>query len=207
MMSAWTKFRSKLRAFRAAQAGNVAIIFALASIPIIAFVGAAVDYSRANSVKAAMQGALDSTALMMSKEASTDTSTQLQTNATNYFKALFTRTEATNVQITATYNPTSATAMLLNATASVPTYLTRHHRHQQNRLEPYVDVQVGRNAAARGAGARQHRIDGAERQDDRADCGNQEPAWSVAGCRQRQRRRLCLNYSVREGRQFRPHQL
>jgi Flp pilus assembly protein TadG len=123
MMSAWTKFRSKLRAFRAAQAGNVAIIFALASLPIIAFVGAAVDYSRANSVKAAMQSALDSTALMISKEASTDTSTQLQTNATNYFKALFTRTEATNVQITATYNPTSATAMLLNATASVPTYL------------------------------------------------------------------------------------
>jgi Flp pilus assembly protein TadG len=123
MMSAWTKLRSKLRAFRAAQAGNVAITFALASIPIIAFAGAAVDYSRANSVKAAMQGALDSTALMLSKEASTDTSTQLQTNASNYFKALFTRTEATNVQVTATYNPSSATAMILNATASVPTYL------------------------------------------------------------------------------------
>jgi Flp pilus assembly protein TadG len=123
MMSAWTKFRSKLRAFRAAQAGNVAIIFALASIPLIAFVGAAVDYSRANSVKAAMQSALDSAALMMSKEASTDTSTQLQTNASNYFKALFTRTEATNVQVTAVYNPSSATAMILNATAQVPTTL------------------------------------------------------------------------------------
>ena len=121
MMSAWTKFRNKLRAFRTAQAGNVAIIFALAAIPLIAFVGAAVDYSRANSVKAAMQSALDSTALMMSKEASTDTSTQLQTNATNYFKALFTRTEATNVQISASYNPTSATAMILSASASVPT--------------------------------------------------------------------------------------
>ena len=121
MMSAWTQLRNKLRAFRTAQAGNVAIIFALASIPLIAFVGAAVDYSRANSVKAAMQSALDSAALMMAKEAPTDTSTQLQTNASNYFKALFTRTEATNVQVSATYNPSSATAMILSASASVPT--------------------------------------------------------------------------------------
>ena len=35
-----------------------------------------------------MQAALDSTALMMSKEAATDTSTQLQTNALNYFYGL-----------------------------------------------------------------------------------------------------------------------
>ena len=40
-------------------------------IPIIGFVGAAVDYSRANSAKAAMQAAIDSTALMLSKDAST----------------------------------------------------------------------------------------------------------------------------------------
>ena len=36
--------------------------FALATIPLIGFVGAAVDYSRANSAKAAMQAALDATA-------------------------------------------------------------------------------------------------------------------------------------------------
>ena len=103
MMSVWTKFRSALRAFRVAQAGNVAITFAFATLPIIAFVGFAVDYSRANSVKAAMQAALDSTALMLSKEASTDTATQLQTNAQNYFLALFTRPEAKNVTVTANF--------------------------------------------------------------------------------------------------------
>ena len=74
MMSVWTKFRSALRAFRVARAGNVAITFAFATLPIIGGVGFAVDYSRANSVKAAMQAALDSTALMLSKEAATDTS-------------------------------------------------------------------------------------------------------------------------------------
>ena len=69
MMPVWTKFRNALRAFRAARGGNVAITFAFATLPIIAGVGAAVDYSNANAVKAAMQAALDSTALMLSKEA------------------------------------------------------------------------------------------------------------------------------------------
>jgi hypothetical protein len=63
------KFCRTLAGFRTARGGNIAITFALATLPIIGFVGAAVDYSRANSVKAAMQTALDSTALMLSKEA------------------------------------------------------------------------------------------------------------------------------------------
>jgi Flp pilus assembly protein TadG len=69
----WKKFCHTLAGFRTARGGNVAITFALATLPILGFVGAAVDYSRANSVKAAMQTALDSTALMLSKEAATDT--------------------------------------------------------------------------------------------------------------------------------------
>ena len=47
MMNAWKKFRRTLSAFRVAQAGNVAITFAFASLPIIGMVGAAIDYSRA----------------------------------------------------------------------------------------------------------------------------------------------------------------
>lgn len=86
MMSVWTKFRSALRAFRIAQGGNIAITFVFATLPIIAGVGFAVDYSHANAVKVAMQAALDSTALMLSKEAASDTATQLQTNAINISK-------------------------------------------------------------------------------------------------------------------------
>ncbi len=122
MMSVWTKLRSALRAFRIAQAGNVAITFAFATLPIIAFVGFAVDYSRANSVKAAMQSALDSTALMLSKEAATDTATELQTNAKNYFLALFERPEAKNVTVTADFT-SGSTAMIVTANAEVPTAL------------------------------------------------------------------------------------
>src|SRR6185437_10659335 len=123
MMSLWTKFRSSLRAFCIAQRGNVAITFVLASLPVITGVGFAIDYSHANAVKTALQSALDSTALMLSKEATTDTSTQLSTNATNYFLALFTRPEATNVKVTATYDPNGGSSLVVSASADVPTYL------------------------------------------------------------------------------------
>jgi Flp pilus assembly protein TadG len=76
MMIAWKNFRRKLSAFGADQRGNIALTFLVVALPVIAFVGAAVDYSRANSVKASMQSALDATALLMSKEAATDTDTQ-----------------------------------------------------------------------------------------------------------------------------------
>ena len=70
------------REFRAANTANVTVIFGLATVPIIGLVGAAVDYSHANAVKAALQAATDATALMLSKTAATLTDTQLQTQAT-----------------------------------------------------------------------------------------------------------------------------
>jgi Flp pilus assembly protein TadG len=125
MMNAWKKFRRTLSAFRIAQAGNVAITFAFASLPIIGFVGAAVDYSRANSVKAAMQTALDSTALMLAKEAASDTEDQLKANATKYFKALFTRPEAKDVDVQVTYNTTGGSNIVIQATASLDAEFVR----------------------------------------------------------------------------------
>ena len=118
----WISLRELAARFSADARGNIAITFALATLPIIAFVGAAIDYSRANSVKVAMQAALNSTALMLSKEAATDTATQLQTNAKNYFLALFTRTEANNVTVTANFT-SGSTAMVVTANAEVPTTL------------------------------------------------------------------------------------
>jgi Flp pilus assembly protein TadG len=121
MMTAWTKLARAFRAFCAARGGNVAITFAFATLPIIGSVGFAVDYSHANSVKVAMQAALDSTALMLSREAATDTSSQLQTNALRYFNALFTRPEATNVTISATYTVSGGSQVVVNGSANVPT--------------------------------------------------------------------------------------
>jgi Flp pilus assembly protein TadG len=120
-MTVWTKLNRTIGAFRRANAGNVALTFALASLPIMGTVGFAVDYSHANAVKAAMQAALDSTALMLSKDAATDTNSALQTEALNYFKALFTKPEATNITISATYSTTGGSKVVVNGSANVPT--------------------------------------------------------------------------------------
>jgi Flp pilus assembly protein TadG len=115
------QFLSKWRAFGAAKDGNVVMTFALATLPIVGFVGAAVDYSQANSVRTALQAALDSTALMLSKEAANLTSAQMQTKATNYFMAMFNRPQATSIVITPTYTTTGGSQVTVNGSANVPT--------------------------------------------------------------------------------------
>ena len=121
MLHLWSKLRRAMRDFGSARAGNVAITFALATLPVIGGVGAAVDYSHANSVKVALQAALDSTALMLSKEATSDSSGQLQTNAVKYFNAMFTRPEGTNLAITASYTTSGGSAVVVNGQVDVPT--------------------------------------------------------------------------------------
>ena len=61
-------------------------MFALAIIPVIGLVGAAVDYSQANSIRSGVQSALDATALAMAKSAPTLTESQLQTKASDVFQ-------------------------------------------------------------------------------------------------------------------------
>ena len=123
-MSTWTLIEKLQRAwqrFRAAERGNVVITFAMATIPMVGFVGAAVDYSHANSIKAALQASLDATALAMSKTAGTLSAADLQTKSDAYFKALFTKTEATGIQITATYNTTDGSSLTVAGSANMTT--------------------------------------------------------------------------------------
>ena len=115
--------RQSLANFARADRGNVALTFALATLPIIGGVGAAMDFSHANSVKAAMQAALDSTALMLSRDAATLSNADLQTKAKNYFTALFTRPEAKNVTISATYTASAGSQVVVNGSATVDTSL------------------------------------------------------------------------------------
>ena len=90
------------RAFRGDSRGNVAITFALALIPVFGAVGVAVDYSRANAARTAMQAALDATALMVSKEALNITAAQVQKKAKSYFNAEFKRPEVKSLVTTFT---------------------------------------------------------------------------------------------------------
>jgi len=110
-----------LRELRTANGANVTMTFGLAIIPLIGLIGAAVDYSRANSVKVALQAALDSTALMISKEAAILPEGQIQPKADAYFKALFNRPDATSAPVTVTYTTAGGSQIVLKATASIKT--------------------------------------------------------------------------------------
>lgn len=121
MRNLWKSFARHLATFRRANTGNVAITFAIATLPLVGTVGFAVDYSHANAVKAAMQAALDSTALMLSKDAATLSTADLQTKAKSYFDSLFTKPEAKNVVVSASYTTTGGSQVKVNGAAAVPT--------------------------------------------------------------------------------------
>ncbi|HZD92144.1 MAG TPA: pilus assembly protein [Pseudolabrys sp.] len=116
-----SRCRTSLQAFARARSGNVAVMFALALVPVIAAAGAAVDYSRANSVKADLQAALDSTALMLAKEAATDSNADLQAHALSYFKATFNRPGTEDYTVSATYSTGAGSTIVVNGAVSVPT--------------------------------------------------------------------------------------
>ncbi|MEX0841729.1 MAG: pilus assembly protein [Xanthobacteraceae bacterium] len=103
--------------------GGVAPLLALSIIPIMGAVAASVDYSRAASTRSAMQSALDSASLMLSKEAQDLDGTALGQKATDYFKATFNRPEAVNVAVTADLvQPSQGSFKLtLNGSATVDT--------------------------------------------------------------------------------------
>ncbi len=60
---------------------------------------------------------------MLSRDAATLTNAQLQTKALSYFSALFTRPEAKNIVISATYNTGSGSSVVVNGSATVDTSL------------------------------------------------------------------------------------
>jgi Mg-chelatase subunit ChlD len=105
----------------ASSSGNTTVTFALAFIPIIGLTGSAVDYSRANAIRTAMQAAADSASLALSKSAAGKTADQLTNQASDYFKSSFTRTGAENVRVTASYSSTPSTKLTIDATATMKT--------------------------------------------------------------------------------------
>ena len=101
--------------------GGVAPMFAIAVIPVFGLVGAAVDYSRANSIRAGMQSAIDATSLAMAKLAPTLTQNELQQKTNDYFKAMFNHPEAKNVVITPTYSTAGGSQLTVAVSGSMDT--------------------------------------------------------------------------------------
>ncbi|XIA63175.1 pilus assembly protein TadG-related protein [Bradyrhizobium sp. TZ2] len=126
----FSRVRAAASRFAGAKDGNIAVIFAIAAVPVISFVGAAIDYTRANSARSSMQAALDSTALMLGKDLTDGkiTASQITEKADAYFKALYTNTEAKSVAVNATYTLPSGgkpATILVNGSGSVTTDFIR----------------------------------------------------------------------------------
>jgi len=115
-----------LRRFLPHRSGNVAITFAVASVPLIGLMGAAVDYSKANSTKAKLDALADAAALSVVNQNSLSLSiSAAKTNAKNFFIAQATTLNLgsyTTVSATITDNTSGRTAVV-SYTGSVPTSL------------------------------------------------------------------------------------
>jgi hypothetical protein len=101
-------------------------MLAFAALPLFAFVGAGIDYGRASTARAAMQSAVDASALLMAKDAKNADAVQLAGNADSYFRANFQNPEVVNLQTTV--NSTSASSgysVSMTASGSVPTRFMR----------------------------------------------------------------------------------
>ena len=187
--------------------GGIAPMLALLALPLMGAVGVAVDYSRANATRTAFQAALDSTALMLSKTAATQSAADLQTAATNYFNALFV---APRSQQRRDYRH-----LFLDRRVEGDAHRQRHHQHEfprRARLQPDqhrgdVGIDLGQHPAAGRARARQHRLDVEQRQDDRAEDRVAKSAHAAQERGRERWRRLCLDRPVQQGRERRRQQL
>jgi Flp pilus assembly protein TadG len=115
--------KSKFARFVRSERGNVAMMFGMTLPVMLAATGAAVDYSRQANARAAMQAAIDATALMISKEAANLTAAQITTKAQSYFNAIYNHPEVGSVTFAATYSPNSGSgaSIVLNVTGSMQT--------------------------------------------------------------------------------------
>ena len=131
--------------FVADQRGGVAPMFALAIVPIIGLVGAAVDYSRGNAARTAMQAALDATALMLSRDAAGMDPAQVAAKATSFFNAQFSRPEVTNAAGQRRAVSPQQGSFILDVTASgtVPTTFTRLLGQQKLDISSTAQVKWG----------------------------------------------------------------
>jgi Flp pilus assembly protein TadG len=122
-VSTFNGFKRAVCHFRANTDGNIAVTFAIALLPLLCFVGAAIDYTRASAARTAMQASLDSAVLMVSKDLSSGTISTSQVNSATqkYFQGLYTNRDGhvDPTDVMATYTPaTTTTAATVQASAS-----------------------------------------------------------------------------------------
>ena len=115
---------SRLAGFARDTRGNLAVTFAITAVPVVVGVGVAVDYSRANMVKATLDSYADAAALsVVNTKAMALTASQAQDSAVSFFKTQATTLKGASIgTVTAKVtDSTSGRAALLQYAASVQT--------------------------------------------------------------------------------------
>ncbi|MFN3482194.1 MAG: TadE/TadG family type IV pilus assembly protein, partial [Rhabdaerophilum calidifontis] len=99
---------TRFRTFAEDTRGAVTQIVTLMLLPLVAISGIGVDYARTWQARAQIQGAADSTVLMLSREAPKRDAAALKALADSYFKALLSHRDPIAVSgITVTKTETS----------------------------------------------------------------------------------------------------
>ena len=120
------RFRAAIRSlvvrFAVSRKGNVAMMFAIACVPVLAAMGIAVDYTRGAQTASTMQDALDAASLALSRRSDLNTMTQAQIEqyASNYFNANFHNSEFQDLTLTASYTSTGP-SVTVSASGKLPT--------------------------------------------------------------------------------------
>lgn len=125
--------------------GATVPLLALALVPLMGGVGAAIDYTRASAARASMQSALDATGLMLSKEVKGMGNVALQSRATEVFNALFTDSKATNVSVNAvlTQPGDGMFNLKITGTGTVPTVFSAYMGYTQTSIGSTTEVTWG----------------------------------------------------------------
>jgi Flp pilus assembly protein TadG len=117
----FSRLKPLARAFACDRRGNMAIVFALCLVPILAFIGAAIDMGNAQRMRAQLQDATDSAVLAVARDGLRLTDGQIKTAADTYMKASYRYLKQAPFTITTlTFDRTSVTAVL-NTKATVST--------------------------------------------------------------------------------------
>src|SRR5437868_10224795 len=106
-----------LTEFRSNCAGAIAPIFALAMLPVMTAVGAAVDYSSANKIRSSMQVALDTGMLAGAKDGSSNWAQV----ALDVFSANVAKQASTGIAFVTNFSQSQGSVYRGVASASVPT--------------------------------------------------------------------------------------
>ncbi|HVV94593.1 MAG TPA: pilus assembly protein TadG-related protein [Hyphomicrobiales bacterium] len=109
--------------FRSNQQGAVAVIFALALVPMIIFMGVAVDYTRASDARTKMQAAIDATALAAARLPASESADDVSTKARSFFDGNLGLSDAMVVDSFSATRDTSSGVVTVSANGHLKTSL------------------------------------------------------------------------------------